>query len=174
MPHLPVASPTVNLVGKVIDAVTGEGVSGAQIVVQDYPLKADLSASDGSFFIAKVPVGRQVLLVTSAGYASQSEVVNIPPQGTFEITIELSPFLGKLVGFVWDEEENPVSGATVTVDGKYTTITQASGEFSLANLPVGTSILTVEKTGFVPHSEDVDIEASSITVVKVVLQKPAP
>jgi len=41
-------------------------------------------------------------------------------------------------------------------------------------LPVGTFTITVEKEGFVPYAGEVEIRASSVTVVKVILESPAP
>jgi len=169
-PRLPVTSALVDLTGEVIDAQTRKGVSGAQIVVKDYPSRADLTASDGSFFIPRVPAGRQVLLVSVTGYATRSQAIDIPEVPVFRVTVELSPFLGKITGFVWDAEGKPVAGATITVDGQYTAVTQADGSFVLASLPVGTFAITVEKEGFVPYAGEVEIQAASITVVKVVLE----
>lgn len=173
-PRLPVTSMLVELGGKVVDARTGEGVSGARIVVRDYPDRTGLSASDGSFFIPRVPSGKQVLVVTAYGYASKSQAVTVPNSGAFAVIIELVPFLGKLTGFVWDEDGKPVAGATVTVDAQYIVFTQENGGFTLSSLPVGKFVLTVEKEGLLPYSGEVEIQASGITVVKVVLKKPAP
>lgn len=173
-PRLPVTVALVGLEGKVVDAQTREGVSGAQVVVRDYPDRNDLTASDGSFFIPRVPAGRQVLVVSVSGYMTKSQAVNIPETGTFKVTVELSPLLGKVTGFVWDENGKPVAGAQVTIDGQYTVTTQANGSFSLSNLPVGIFVLTVEKEGLVPYAGEVEIQMSSVTVVNVVLKTPAP
>lgn len=172
---LPPVHPLVVVKGKVLDAVTGNGVSGAQVTVRDYPWCFDLTASDGSFLLARVPSGRQVLVVSSVGYAQKSEVVDVPAgTSSFSLTIELAPLLGKLVGYVWDEEGNPVAGARVTVEGTYTTTTDKSGSFTLENLPVGKVMLVVEKDGFVPHSQEVEIAYLAITVVNVTLSRPSP
>jgi len=172
---LPPVHPLVTVRGKVVDAVTGAGVEGAQVTLRDFPERFDLTASDGSFLLPRVPAGRQVFVVYSTGYAPKSEAVDIPSgPSSFSLTIELAPLLGKLVGYVWDEEGNPVSGATVTVDGTYTTTTDGSGSFALSNLPVGKAVLVVEKEGFVPYSEEVEIAYLSVTVVQVTLARPSP
>lgn len=173
-PRLPVTVALVGLEGKVVDVQTGKGVSGAQVVVRDYPDRNDLTASDGSFFIPRVPAGRQVLVVSVSGYIAKSQAINIPETDAFKVTVELSPLLGKVTGFVWDENGEPVAGARVTIDGQYVATTQANGGFSLSNLPVGTFVLTVEKEGLVPYAGEVEIQASSVTVVNVVLKTPAP
>lgn len=172
---LPSVHPSVAVRGKVIDAVTGEGIEGAQVQLRDFPECFDLTASDGSFFLPRVPSGRQIFIVSSTGYAQKSEAVDVPPTASsFSLTIELAPLLGKLVGYVWDEEENPISGASVTVDGTYTTATGRDGSFVLGNLPVGKAVLVVEKEGFVPHVEEVEITHLAVTVVHVTLVRPSP
>ncbi len=172
---LPSVHPLVTVQGKVVDAVTGKGIEGAQVTLRDYPERFSLTASDGSFLLPRVPSGRQVFVVYSTGYAQKSETVDIPAHPSpFSLTIELAPLLGKLVGYVWDEEGNPVSGATVAVDGAYTATTDAGGSFALSNLPVGKVVLVVEKEGFVPYSREVEITYLSVTVVQVVLVRPSP
>lgn len=172
---LPSVHPLVAVRGKVVDAVTGKGIEGAQVQLRDFPECFDLTASDGSFFLPRVPSGRQIFIVSSTGYAQRSEAVDIPATtSSFSLTIELAPLLGKLVGYVWDEEGNPVSGATVTVDGTYTTTTGRDGSFVLENLPVGKVVLVVEKEGFVPYVAEVDIAHLAVTVVRVTLARPSP
>lgn len=172
---LPLLHPLVTVQGKVVDAVTGMGVEGAQVRLRDFPECFDLTASDGSFVLSRVPAGRHVFVVYSTGYAQKSEVVNVP-KGTssFSLTIELAPLLGKLVGYVWDEEGNPVAGALVTVDGRDTATTGQDGSFVLDHLPVGKVVLVVEKEGFVPYVTEIDIVYLSVTVVRVTLGKPLP
>ncbi|MCS7241176.1 MAG: carboxypeptidase regulatory-like domain-containing protein [Candidatus Caldatribacterium sp.] len=172
---LPSVHSLVAVRGKVIDAVTREGVEGAQVRLRDFPECFDLTASDGSFFLPRVPSGRQVFIVSSTGYAQKSEAVDVPAAtSSFSLTIELAPLLGKLVGYVWGEEGNPLSGATVTVDGTYTTTTGRDGSFVLDNLPVGKVVLVVEKEGFVPYVEEIDIAHLAVTVVHVTLTRPSP
>ncbi|MEN3202634.1 MAG: carboxypeptidase-like regulatory domain-containing protein [Atribacterota bacterium] len=171
---LPLLHPLVTVQGKVVDAVTGVGVEGAQVRLRDFPECFDLTASDGSFVLSRVPAGRRVFVVYSTGYAQKSEVVNVP-QGvsSFSLTIELAPLLGKLVGYVWDEEGKPIAGALVTVDGGNIATTDQNGSFALDNLPVGKVVLVVEKEGFVPYVTEVDILYLSVTVVQVKLEKPS-
>ncbi|MBC7217864.1 MAG: carboxypeptidase regulatory-like domain-containing protein [Candidatus Caldatribacterium sp.] len=172
---LPSVHPLVTVTGKVVDAVTGEGIAGAQVMLRDFPERFDLTASDGSFFLPRVPSGRQVFVVSSAGYEEKSEAVDVPAHtSSFSLTIELAPLLGKLVGYVWDEEGNPVAGAKVTVNELYTTTTGEDGSFNLSNLPVGKAVLVVEKEGFVPSVQEVEIIYLSVTVVEVTLTRPSP
>ena len=171
-PNLPPIHPMVDVKGKVVDELTGEGLYGVEVQIRDYPTRFDLTASDGSFFLPLVPAGRQVIIATLYVYATNNEAVDIPREGIFEITIELSPLLGKLVGYVFDEDGKPVSGAKITLDGNYHAISGADGSFTLSDLPVGKFIITVEKAGFLPHSGEVGIEANSIITLKITLEYP--
>ncbi len=49
-PNLPPIHPMVDVKGKVVDELTGEGLYGVEVQVRDYPTRFDLTASDGSFF----------------------------------------------------------------------------------------------------------------------------
>lgn len=162
----------VDVKGKVVDELTGEGLYGAEVIVRDYPTRSDLTASDGSFFLPLVPAGRQVIIATLYGYATKSEAVNIPREGIFELTVELSPLLGKLMGYVFSEDGEPVSGAEITLNGDYHTTSGADGSFVLSSLPVGKFVLNVEKTGFVPYSKEIEIEADSIIYLEITMARP--
>ncbi|HPT62833.1 MAG TPA: carboxypeptidase regulatory-like domain-containing protein [Candidatus Atribacteria bacterium] len=168
-PDLPPIHPMVDVKGKVVDELTGEGLYGVEVQVRDYPTRSDLTADDGSFFLPLVPAGRQVIIATLYGYETKNKAVDIPREGIFEIAIELSPFLGKLVGYVFDENEEPVSGAKITLDGNYHATSGDDGSFTLSDLPVGKFIITVEKAGFLPHSGEVEIKVDSITTLEITL-----
>ena len=168
-PDLPPVHPMVDVKGKVVDELTGEGLYGAEVTVRDYPTRSDLTASDGSFFLPLVPAGRQVIIATLSGYTTKSEAIDIPEERIFEVIIELSPLLGKLVGYVFDEDANPISGAEISLNGDYHATSGADGTFILSNLPVGRFIITVEKVGFLPYSGEVEIVANSITTLEITL-----
>ncbi len=172
-PDLPSVHPMVDVKGKVVDELTGEGLYGVEVQVRDYPTRSDLTADDGSFFLPLVPAGRQVIMATLYGYTTKNEAVDIPKEGIFEITIKLSPLLGKLTGYVFSEDGEPVSGAEITLNGDYHATSGADGGFVLSNLPVGKFILNVEKTGFAPYSIEIEIEADSITYLEITMARPA-
>jgi len=171
-PEFPPVHSQIDVEGKVVDSVTGQGLAGAEVMLRDFPNRLDLTADDGSFFLPLVPSGRQVFIVSLYGYQKKSEAFQIPASGIWRVEIELDPLLGKLVGYVYDSEGQAVAGATVTVDGKYTTTTSTDGQFSFSQLPTGSYIITVEKEGFVPSSGEVKVEPPAITFLEITLSLP--
>jgi protocatechuate 3,4-dioxygenase beta subunit len=78
-----------------------------------------------------------------------------------------------LSGTVLNESGRPVSDAVVEVwRTGLSTRTDASGNFELTRLPVGTHALEVRRIGFAPHQLPVQLASRSTTSVTVVLEKP--
>lgn len=172
LPPLPNLHPQVDLSGKVVDALSGEGISGAEVTLRDFPSRSDVTASDGTFFLPLVPSGRQIVLVSVFGYASRSEVIEVPEQGPFWVEIALLPLLGKVVGFVFDESGQPLSSVEVTLDGEQSTQSNENGAFSFEEVPVGAHVLVFEKEGYLPSTEEITVEENSVVVLEVTLSKP--
>ncbi|BER91320.1 hypothetical protein M15_00640 [Atrimonas thermophila] len=172
LPHFPNLHPQVDLAGKVIDALSGEGVVGAEVILRDFPERSDVTASDGSFFLPLVPSGRQVILVSVFGYAPKSEIVEVPETGSFSVEIALLPLLGKVVGFVFDENGQPLSSVTVTLDGEESTQSNENGAFSFEEVPIGGHVLVFEKEGYLPSVEEITVEEDSVVVLEVTLLQP--
>lgn len=57
--------------------------------------------------------------------------------------------MGKVTGVVTDDQFNPISGVTVTVnDSDVTATTNSSGAYTLENVSVGTHIITFTKSNY--------------------------
>jgi hypothetical protein len=68
---------------------------------------------------------------------------------TLQVNVTDVPPGGSISGTVKDAEGNPISNATVRLDGTtYTTMTDENGEFTLSDIPAGTYNLTVDKVGY--------------------------
>ena len=65
---------TGRVVGRVLDAATGEAVVGAQVYVSDRSVLA-LSNLDGRYLLRNVPAGTLSLVVQSLGFATKT----VPP-----------------------------------------------------------------------------------------------
>ena len=78
-----------------------------------------------------------------------------------------------LTGTVRNESNQPVRDAIVEVlRTGISTSTDTSGQFELANLPVGTHALEVRRIGFAPQHVPVHLASRTPSVVSVVLEKP--
>ena len=67
----------------------------------------------------------------------------------------------------------PVAGATVTVDTVLTATTDASGKFSITNVPSGLTDYTVQATGYAVVNSSANIEPSKPFELDLTLS-PAP
>jgi outer membrane receptor protein involved in Fe transport len=84
-------------------------------------------------------------------------------------------FRGAIVGTVIDQSLAPVPGAKVTVKNQATgltrtTLTGDAGQYNVAELPIGTYTVTIEKQGFGPATQaDVSVDVASERRVDVEL-----
>ncbi|SHF76377.1 carboxypeptidase regulatory-like domain-containing protein [Ornithinibacillus halophilus] len=70
----------------------------------------------------------------------------------------LSASLGEVSGTVVDEDNNPISGATISIpEENLSTQTNSNGEYRLG-VGIGEHEVTVQAKGYVPQSESIEIE----------------
>ena len=87
----------------------------------------------------------------------------LPPGGTYNA----------VQGVVVDAATNqPVSGATVTIDTVLTTTTDAQGKFSFAQVPVGDVDVVITATGYKDYSAPARLEPDKPLSLAVSLTKP--
>ncbi len=156
--------------GTVFGTVTDQGddpVSGATVSLLDNgtELASTETDGDGEYSISEMP-GTYELAVEASGFEGFSDDVTLVDGADTERNIQLTPLEGTVFGTVTDEEDDPVSGATVSLvdDGTEleSTETDDGGEYSLSELP-GTYELVVEATGFEEFSDEVTIESEEDT-----------
>ncbi len=151
--------------GRVVDAVTGEAVAGATVMLRALPPLGNKDSDtaktdgDGPFEFGEVPAGSYILAVNRSGY--REEVYSTGSGGSVgtpltvaagqvirDIVFKLTP-LGVLSGSVVDEDGRPVASVMVTAlpaDRAGTIImrvvtTGQSGEFRVPNLAAGSYTL---------------------------------
>jgi hypothetical protein len=85
-----------SIAGQVVDGVTGQPISGAEIVLTDgADEKTTLSASSppGAFLIAGLPRGAWSLTFSRAGYQSHTVLVLLDPGQDTTISVRMTPVL---------------------------------------------------------------------------------
>ncbi len=122
-----------NIQGTVTDANTGEPIEGARISTEDAPRGA-LSHNDGSYSLHAELDHEIVVYCEASGYATQRAYVfaNMPEPAIRNFA--MYPVVrGIINGLVVDQNDDPVSGATVTVVGSLLApiTTNNNGEFAL-------------------------------------------
>lgn len=75
---------------------------------------------------------------------------------------------GNLRGDVWDDTENPVEGALVTVEGtEYSTLTDSRGQFEIEHIPAGEYTVRCTKEGYFDGAKSVKIKQLGSTTVEL-------
>ncbi len=137
--------------GKVINAMTGEPVSGALIQVPGQPSR--FSADDGTFVLTDLASGRIYVRARKPGFFNQEDLgpgfdswIDVP--SSYGITVKLSPE-GIIYGEVKDANGQPLDGVAVRAErwrasegrGQLTTERETTsddeGNFRLAELSPG-------------------------------------
>jgi len=85
-------APAGTVSGAVVDAVTTSAIGGATVEVSGAGLSAATTGA-GAFAIAGVPAGGQTLVVSAAGYISQSAPINVVAGTNAPVSISLAPVL---------------------------------------------------------------------------------
>jgi hypothetical protein len=75
--------------GLVVDAQTGNPIVGATVTVQGTALGA-VTGADGTYTIANVPAGAQVIEANATGYLAATQNTTVPAGGTVTVNFSLS------------------------------------------------------------------------------------
>jgi len=87
----------------------------------------------------------------------------LPPGGTYNA----------VQGVVLDAATNqPIAGATVTIDTVLTTTTDAQGKFAFTQVPVGDVDVVITATGYKDYSAPARLEPDKPLSLSITLTKP--
>ncbi|HIN61792.1 MAG TPA: TonB-dependent receptor [Candidatus Marinimicrobia bacterium] len=122
--------------GRVTDAETGQGLAGANVVIEGTSIGAAANAT-GDYSISDVPAGTQTVTASVIGYASSSKTVNVPSSGSVTTNFALSGEAIELSGL-----EVLASRADERTPVAYTNVTKADMEFRLGSQDIPMSLNT--------------------------------
>ena len=120
--------------GRVTDAETGQGLPGANVVVEGTTYGAAANVT-GDYSISNVPSGNQTVTASVIGYGSGSTTVNVPSSGSVTANFSLSSEAIELSGL-----EVLASRADEKTPVAYTNITKADMEFRLGSQDIPMSL----------------------------------
>ena len=109
--------------GRVTDAGTQEPLTGVSVMIG---AKSAVTQSDGRYFIANVPSGRDSLRVRLIGYAPASQMINVPSGSSLEVNFQLSAVAVSLsemvvVGYGQQSAGNLTSAVSQVSDSSFNT-----------------------------------------------------
>ena len=134
----------------------------------------DTTDSEGAFEIADVPEGTQFISIVHEGYTPVVDTLDVTADITdLEYTLELIPTAITVSGTVELEGATDYSGSIVWVEWaggtSDTATTDASGEYTITEVPIGTITVNAEHEGYISDMQTV--EATDDVVVDFVLEQ---
>gem|GEM_PF-3509721 len=157
------------ITGHVYISGTTTGISDANVSINATTYA--ITDANGAYTLSGIAQGTHTVTASAAGYASSSASVSVTAgQTSFcNFNLTLLSETGNITGVVKDENNNTISGATVTADG-YSNTTDTNGSYAITGLPAGTYNVTASKTGYVSSTQtNVNVTAKNTTELNFVL-----
>lgn len=161
------------ITGQVTDAEDGSAISGVQV---SDGINTALTDAAGMYTIEAVSPGNYQVVASKEGYQTSSVTVNVVSGTTAVADFFLSQIIvpGSIAGTVTDTKDgSPIVGAVVT-DGTRTATTDASGEYSIADISPGSYQVTASKEGYESLTSSVTVLSGATTVMDFYLNQEAP
>ncbi|HEX2327121.1 MAG TPA: carboxypeptidase regulatory-like domain-containing protein [Candidatus Angelobacter sp.] len=144
----------------------GVGVAGATVIAGGLSATTD---ANGAYTIANVPGGSQVVTASASGFANGTATVTVAAGATTTVPpIVLSSNFGTITGTVKNSAGAAISGATVEYGGG-TTTTNATGAYTLTQVPAGPVQLVASATGFQSSTQNLTITGGATTTANFTL-----
>ena len=163
-----------SITGSVTDAEDGSPIAGAMVSNGTRTATTDAT---GQYTITDVPPGTYQVTASKSGYQSSSLMVTVVAGGTGIANLSLLEVIlpGCIIGSVTNAEDGaPVAGATVS-DGTRTATTDASGEYTIADVPAGSYEVAACKEGYHSSMSTVMVVSGGTAVMNFSMNpKPAP
>ncbi|HEX6338984.1 MAG TPA: carboxypeptidase regulatory-like domain-containing protein, partial [Jiangellaceae bacterium] len=153
--------------------VTGDGspVAGATVSAVEAGAVA-VTATDGTYALG-LPGGSHTISVEAHGFAPHTEVVELPPEGSSRLDIDLVPLpRGSVAGSVTSVDGAPLAGAELEASGPtpWSARTGEAGEFTVGGLLEGSYDVTVTADGFLPTETSVTVVADTTAQLDITLR----
>lgn len=167
----------------IVTACSSSPDSSEQIeyyLVKDYNISTAIKISDTIEVVAQTDEYGNVLLseyrvnfdnIESGEYSFAIRCVSSNAYGRYICISDVEVAEnkdGNIRGDVWDDNEEPVEGVLVTVDGTdYYTLTDERGQFEIKNVLEGDYSITCSKLGYKDGNTNVSVEALKTTTVEL-------
>lgn len=128
---------------------------------------------NGTFAVGNLPEGTFAITVVAPNHTSATEGITITSGQIVDITFNLSPEPGSIIGNVSDDNGEPLPGAMVSVLYNEiilaSVISDASGHFTFRNLQPYSYQVTVSQTGYAVTSVGAVVSSNTSTIANLVL-----
>ncbi|HZU29462.1 MAG TPA: carboxypeptidase regulatory-like domain-containing protein, partial [Candidatus Angelobacter sp.] len=159
-----------NITGQVVNS-SGTGLSG--VIIASRGLTTS-TAADGTYTLNNLPAGTVTVTATLGGFQSATANVTVVAATTTTVPlITLSSSSGTIMGTVTNSAGAAIAGANVDFGGGNTT-TNASGAYTLTNVPVGAVQLVASATGFQSVTQNITMTGGATITANFTLPAVAP
>jgi hypothetical protein len=166
------AAPAITLVSG-SGSITGsvKSTSGAAIAGASVGFGGGTATTDanGNYTLTGVPVGTIQLVASASGFQSVTQSVTVSGGATSTANFTLAPGAssGSVTGKITSASSGAIiTSATVSWSGGSTT-SNASGIYTLMNVPAGTQNITAVKTGYLPHTLAVGVTGGATSTLNI-------
>ena len=141
-------------------------IEGASVTLNG---QTNATNAEGQVTFSNVPVGDYTVTAAKTGYANGSAAITIADGETATATVTLTRQFGNATITV-NDGTNTIEGASVTLNGQ-TNATNAEGQATFNNVPVGDYTVTAAKTGYTSNSVDISITDGATATATVSLTR---
>ncbi len=149
------ANPTLAIIrGRVIDAQTGQPLSGVAAGLTGAASETMLTAGDGLFEFRALSPGGYTVTLSLAHYAALQTSTEVVAGQTVDLgTQQMTKFegapTGTVRGVVTDAETGtPLEGVAIKVNGTDSEFTDSIGAYQINNVPAGSLVVTANQPGY--------------------------
>ncbi|HEY5028627.1 MAG TPA: carboxypeptidase regulatory-like domain-containing protein, partial [Candidatus Angelobacter sp.] len=145
---------------------TGAAITGASVGYGGGTVATD---SYGNYTLAGVPVGNVQLVAAANGFQSATQNVAVYGGKTIAANFALAAAItnGTVTGKITNVSNGAIlAGTTVTWSGGSTT-SNASGIYTLTNVPAGTQNITANKAGYLPRTLAATVTGDASTILNI-------
>ncbi len=157
--------------GKVVNASNGSAISDANITTKPYvgAIKTD---ANGNYTISNVKVGTYDITAEKFGFTSRTNTIIVVSDSVRTVDFILNPFYGTLTGTVRDSNKVVIDGVNITTTPSTSSVlTDASGNYTISNIPAGTLNISAKKGGWKESKIIVTITAGNNTNGDIIMSK---
>ena len=164
-----------SIVGVVTDSNTQSPIGNALVNVLDSGLLIATTATDasGHYTVDNLAPDSYQVNVTVDSYQAAVQGATVIAGSSTELDFSLSTLVGGVTGVVQDTSSLPIAGASVSIfQGTTlitTTLTDASGLYTLANLSSGSYTLVITATNYQSNTQTVNIQANTTLTANATL-----
>lgn len=165
--------PTTKLIGSVTDVL---GVSLQSVKIYTEPATQTVTTDQsGKFEITNINSGFYTVFAEQNGFLTENTNTIVRQNETTQLNITLRILMSISGKVVDDSTGDAVNGVAVTIQ-QYSSpvITAEDGSYQFENIPAGTNIITLSKTGYIYKKASINIVPNNPTSYDISISKLEP